>query len=178
MWNSSDCNWSRQMKRRFFNILTAVSAILLLPCVATMGLWILSIWVGTEWNYCSKGEGPYFVVMSADGCIDVEYEPINTGVGSHLTEFHEFANDVDSIFRWNHLGFNVHLDSHVSHVVIPDWFICSITAVLPFLWYRSYRQRRLAERKGLCITCGYDLRATPDRCPECGTPLPLAEARQ
>ena len=54
------------------------------------------------------------------------------------------------------------------HAWVPCWFLLLLTIPLPVIGWRSWRgQRRV--RAGCCVRCGYDLRATPERCPECGT---------
>jgi hypothetical protein len=50
------------------------------------------------------------------------------------------------------------------HVVVPYWALAVVTVVMPACWII----RRRPVPKGRCPACGYDMRATPDRCPECG----------
>ena len=62
-------------------------------------------------------------------------------------------------------------------VVVPVWFLLLLTAVAPAIRTRAaYRNRRRRRRlrQGCCPRCGYDLRASPDRCPECGGTAALA----
>jgi hypothetical protein len=55
-------------------------------------------------------------------------------------------------------------------VGVPYWFLALLALAPPvYALARSRRRRRHAQHP-VCAACGYDLRATPDRCPECGTP--------
>jgi hypothetical protein len=61
-----------------------------------------------------------------------------------------------------------------SAVRAPHWALMLATAFPPLLGWRlvlrGIRQRRW--RRGMCGRCGYDLRASEGRCPECGTSIP------
>lgn len=53
-------------------------------------------------------------------------------------------------------------------VGVPHAFVMLITGVPTILWLRGVLRRRRWVRQGRCRGCGYDLRSSPDRCPECG----------
>ncbi|MDB5331185.1 MAG: hypothetical protein JWP03_2336 [Phycisphaerales bacterium] len=59
-------------------------------------------------------------------------------------------------------------------ISFPHWMVALLCAVLPGLRLLASMRRRLRTRANCCTICGYDLRATPERCPECGTPRSAA----
>lgn len=61
-----------------------------------------------------------------------------------------------------------------TEINLPMWEVAAMLAAIPTLWMvGTARQRRHASRRnGNCPACGYDLRASADRCPECGAPVP------
>jgi hypothetical protein len=59
--------------------------------------------------------------------------------------------------------------TYVSWVMVRCWVLAAMFAVLPAVRLPGVYLRRKRRRAGMCMVCGYDLRATRERCPECGT---------
>jgi hypothetical protein len=157
------------MKRRLFNTAAGFS---LLICVFSLALSVRSFWVG---DGLTSGRTR---LASSNGDLMADFwvsdQPLNRpwfehwsgearsykakslwGVQPGLAPI-GFAYDVIRDPKWRNY-----------RIMVPLWFIALIAMILPAIWMR-YRYRVNQRAAGLCLNCGYDLRATPDRCPECG----------
>jgi len=78
------------------------------------------------------------------------------GVFKHRRAGFEFGRDPDLSSGESLAGFE-----------LPYWAIIILLGIYPMNWI--LRKRRSSQLVQLyCQECGYDLRATPHRCPECG----------
>jgi hypothetical protein len=74
--------------------------------------------------------------------------------------------------------------THYHVLLVDDGAVAIILLLLPLVGIidtsvalrRRWRRERNAQ--GYCAACGYDLRGTPDRCPECGTLAPPPDRTQ
>jgi hypothetical protein len=67
---------------------------------------------------------------------------------------------------------HVHTTDAYIIIAIYFWPVLVGTLILPFVWLlvaATPGRKPKPGKEGLCRKCGYDLRASKDRCPECGT---------
>jgi hypothetical protein len=163
------------MFRRLFTLLSALS---LLLCVAVVVLWVRSYWTAEAFRWATA-EGGRRAVGSNAGSLALGRQALAPSI-SRITTPHGYgyhtwpAGRGDSLRPlWSFLGFRytalTSFGVTVETVEVPYWALAAASAACPLvlLYFRRLRPRR-RRRLGLCLSCGYDLRATPDRCPECG----------
>jgi hypothetical protein len=190
------------VKRRLF---TALSAVSLLLCVASLVVWYRSyfvtdeiVWLkGHDGNIGEQAEENRWYARSWSGgfLLASIYERWNMPEGrlgsrhnirwATRSQFPPHADPVVLFFGPIRLryGFGAASRSFVQppysqrvsrlrEIEFPTYASTILTAILPALWIvrRLPKQRR--GQVGLCRTCGYDLRASTERCPECGTAIP------
>ena len=93
------------------------------------------------------------------------------------------ARHYDGVDRWNSFrqSLRFHTENRLMplksgrvimqrHTILPFWPIAWLFAIPPAIAYQRRRVRQRRIRDGLCVACGYDLRVSGDRCPECGAP--------
>jgi hypothetical protein len=178
------------MKRHAFSVAALMS---LLLCVATAVLWVRSYRTDDRYGFHHG-----WTVRSYIGGVHVVrgyyfaswgYESFPVGFFPPVYWCTEYPLDEIGWERWGFavakgrqlsLGIGDDPATDVQYiamtaVVVPYWFIVTVFLVAPAIWIFARARRRRALRQGRCPTCGYDLRATPDRCPECGT-IPATRA--
>ena len=162
-------------------VMNSLAMLSLLLFVATLTMWIRSQWYFDRLQYegipHTDGFSIAFYSCSSRFCIPVSRR-IWTGQrcdwrsdsarGQIDVDWYERYYGKDTLIRLP--GFRLgRLDTgYVFHFhCIYPFVLC---AILPAIWLTQNRRGKIRSRTlaGCCIHCGYDLRATPHRCPECG----------
>ena len=67
------------------------------------------------------------------------------------------------------MAIDLHYKGHrIQLIALPDGMLVAAFGLLPAVRTAVRIRHRRRHAPGHCRRCGYDLRASPERCPECG----------
>jgi hypothetical protein len=176
------------LRRRLFNLVTALSLVL---CVAAAVQWarsyrkadlfILTSDQGRQQRLFSSSFGAYRWgnTWNVNGFRRADSRVMES---RELPRHWTWERETAANRRWSFLGvsyfagdlaragFSGEAPIPFRTVVVPHAWVLLLSIALPALFAGRAAQRRRRQKRaarGLCAACGYDLRATPGRCPEC-----------
>jgi hypothetical protein len=177
------------MRRKLINIVAVASFAL---CVVTVILWVRCLYAFDRISFDLGGRS--YQVWTPNRAVFVQWTSRPYFTPGWDTEGPFNARTLSDFFRPEHrvwtdtsgqphtywwLGFYLRPTYYqppfgenagcwFTTVGLPFYALFAATAALPAFRLRAALRRRSRTRRGLCAGCGYDLRATPQRCPECG----------
>jgi len=170
------------VRRRLFNLAAAVSFVL---CVALVALWVRG---HREADYLTREESRWGRGFASSRGVLIYWRAVgrapwsvNTddavgqgwryvpGVPRDLDEPSQYARTERDCTR-SGIGWRRSTGGGFENTTftLPHWLVSALLLLFPAYWAVGML-RRWRHRSGICRRCGYDLRATPGRCPECGS---------